>query len=122
MSHIITTALDKQDTQGLYSCTNAPNSVICHILQHLQENDNNILTLLRSENNAIFLRYFKSGMDELVRTQFLGESSRQVPVDFLINHISGSFVEMVRWWIEGGCRQTPQQLDGYFRAVIQPIL
>ena len=70
--HIIGTAMDKQDTHGLYTCTNAPHSVICHILQHLQENDNNILTLLSCESGPIFMSYFKSGMEELVRAQLLG--------------------------------------------------
>ncbi len=123
--HIISTALDRQDTHGLYSCTNAPHSMICHILQHLQENDGNILTLLSCESNAIFLQYFKRGMDELVRMQFLAEPAERrckVPTEFLVNHISGSFVEMVQWWLENGCTQTPQELDEYFRSVIEPIL
>ena len=123
--HIITTAMDTQDTHGLYSCTDAPNSVICHILRHLQENDNNILTLLSCESSEFFLRYFKSGMEELVRTQFLKDFEKRsfaIPQEFLINHICGSFVEMVRWWMEGRCRQAPEELDEYFRAVIDPIL
>ena len=61
-------------------------------------------------------------MDSLVSAQYVKEGSAALPRDFLINHISGSFVEMVRWWIEGGCKQTPQQLDDYFRQVIEPIL
>ena len=73
--HIIGTAMDKQDTHGLYACTNAPHSVICHILQHLQENDNNILTLLSCESSPIFMSYFKSGMEELVRSQLLGDTT-----------------------------------------------
>lgn len=124
-NHILSTAMDKQDTHGLYACNHAPHSVIRHILNHLQENDNNILTLLSCESSPIFLRYFKSGMDDLVRAQFLTNPSERnpaVPQEFLINHISGSFVEMVQWWIEGGCRQTPAQLDDCFRAVIEPIL
>lgn len=122
--HIILTAMDKQDTHGLYACTDAPNSVILHILKHLQENDNNILTLLSCRNNEFFLRYFKSGMEELVRARFLTENRRctGVPVDFLINHISGSFVEMVQWWLEGGRVQSPAELDVYFRAVMEPLL
>lgn len=123
--HIIGTAMDQQDTHGLYTCTNAPHSVICHILQHLQENDNNILTLLSCESSPIFLNYFKSGMEDLVRTQMLKDPEHRrsdIPQDFLINHIAGSFVEMVQWWLEGGCAQTPQQLDDYFRAVTEPIL
>lgn len=123
--HIISTAMDKQDTHGLYACNNAPHSVICHILQHLQENDNNILTLLSCESSAIFLRYFKSGVEELVRTQILQADQApdaSIPREFLINHIAGSFVEMVQWWLEGGCTQTPDDLDAYFRAVTEPII
>ena len=40
----------------------------------------------------------------------------------MINHISGSFVEMVLWWIKGHRKQTPEDLDRYFRAVIEPII
>lgn len=120
--HIIGTAMDKHDTHGLYTCNNAPHSVVLHILQHLQENDHNILTLLSCESSEIFLRYFKSGMEELVRTQMLQETGSEIPRDFLINHIAGSFVEMVQWWLEGGCAQTPHQLDTWFRAVTEPLL
>lgn len=120
--HIIGTAMDKQDTHSLYTCANAPHSVVCHILQHLQENDNNILTLLSCESSPIFLRYFKSGMEQLVGSQLLPEYITSVPREFLINHIAGSFVEMVQWWLDGGRVQTPQELDEYFRAVTEPII
>ena len=30
--HILTTAMDRQDTHGLYACTDSPNSVIFHSL------------------------------------------------------------------------------------------
>ena len=75
--HIILTAMDKQDTHGLYACTDAPNSVILHILKHLQENDNNILGLLSFESNDIFLRYFKDSLNELVQTQFVIQNRKQ---------------------------------------------
>lgn len=120
--HIIGTAMDKQDTHGLYSCTNAPNSVILHILRHLQENDGGILTLLTCRNNEFFLQYFQSGMERLVATQFLEGRETSVPREFLINHISGSFVAMVQWWLKGGRTQTPEELDAYFRAVTEPLL
>lgn len=120
--HIIGTAMDKKDTHGLYSCTNAPNSVILHILRHLQENDGGILTLLTSENNEFITQYFQSGMELLVATQFLGGRETQVPREFLVHHIAASFVAMVQWWLEGGRKQTPEELDTYFRAVTEPLL
>lgn len=123
--HIIGAAMDCTHTHGLYSDENAPESVFCHLLCHLQENDNNILGLLSCESSDIFLRYFKDGMNELIQTQFVRQnrnSSANIPQDFLINHISSSFVEMVLWWLKGRMKQTPAELDRYFRAVIEPIL
>ena len=43
------------------------------------------------------------------------------PDDFIINHISGSFVEMVLWWVKNGMKESPTKLDNYFH-VIEPII
>lgn len=123
--HIIKSAADCTHTHGLYSDKNSPEPIFCHLLQHLQENDNNILDLLSCESSELFLRYFKQNLNELIKTQFIKQnshSSSKLPLDFLINHISGSFVEMVLWWIKGRMKQTPEQLDQYFRSVIEPII
>ena len=45
-----------------------------------------------------------------------------LPDDFIINHISGSFVEMVLWWVKNGMKESPTELDNYFHAVIEPII
>ena len=114
-----------EHSKGIDSEGNAPESVFCHLLQHLQENENNILGLLSSESSEIFLRYFKDSLNELIQKQFIGQDRRanlDIPEDFLVNHISGSFVEMVLWWTRGQMKQTPEELDRYFRAVIEPVL
>ena len=123
--HIISSAADCTHTHGLYSDGNAPESVFCHLLQHLQEDENNILELLSCESSEIFLRYFKDSLNELIQDQFVDQNRKTntgIPRDFLVNHISGSFVEMVLWWIRGRRKQAPEELDRYFRAVIEPIL
>ena len=123
--HIIDSAMDCTHTHGLYSDGNAPESVFCHLLQHLQEDENNILELLSCESSEIFLRYFKDSLNELIQDQFVDQNRKTntgIPRDFLVNHISGSFVEMVLWWIKGRRKQAPEELDRYFRAVIEPIL
>lgn len=123
--HIIGSAMDCTHTHGLYSDGSAPESVFCHLLQHLQENDRNIIALLSCESSEMFLRFFKDSLNELVRSQSINQNRKantDIPEDFLINHISGSFVEMVLWWIRGHRKQTPEDLDRYFRAVIEPII
>lgn len=123
--HIISSAMDCTHTHGLYSNNNVPESVFCHLLQHLQENENNILELLSCENSDLFLRYFKDNLKELLQNQFVNQNRRNnkdIPQDFLVNHITGSFVEMVLWWIKNQMKEPPEKLDKYFRAVIEPIL
>lgn len=96
--HIISSAADCTHTHGLYSDRNAPESVFCHLLQHLQEDENNILELLSCESSEVFLRYFKDSLNELIQNQFVNQNRKNnsdIPQDFLVNHISGSFVEMV---------------------------
>ncbi|HIU16000.1 MAG TPA: TetR/AcrR family transcriptional regulator [Candidatus Ventricola intestinavium] len=121
--HIIRSTVDSTHTHGLETDGGAPQSVFLHLLQHLQENDNNILGLLSGENNEIFLRCFKDSLNGLIQSQVASlKRNQEIPRDFLINHISGSFVEMVLWWIKGHRRQTPAELDRYFRAVMRPVL
>ena len=124
-THIIVTSMDSTHSTGLYSDNSAPHSVFCHLLQHLNKNDNNVIALLSSKSSDLFLKYFKDSMNELIRDHFeikTPDLPTDIPKDFLINHITGSFVEMVNWWIKGKMKYTPEELDKYFSAVIEPIV
>ena len=104
----------------IFEC-DAPDSVFLHLLQHLQKNDNNILELLACENNEMFLRYFKEDLQKLIRKQlylFEGRRARELPEDFWVNHISATFVESVRWWIDNGMKESPELLSSYFLMAI----
>lgn len=121
--HIVDSAVDASHTQGLYSTQAAPKSIFCHLLQHL-EKQNNMVRLLCGENGDLFQRYFKDSLNELVRAQVIGSTGSRnpdLPLEFLVNHISGSFVEMVLWWVKENRQYTPEELDRYFCMVIQPI-
>lgn len=124
-NHIIDTAMGLPHGHYHYSCGSQTDSVWLHLLRHLQENDRNILGLLSSQNNEIFLRYFKSDLRKLVLSQYAGreppENSR-LPEDYLINHIASSFVEAVDWWLSRKMAETPETITEYFLATINPIL
>ena len=53
----------------IFEC-DASEPVFLHLLQHLQKNDNNILTLLSSQNNELFLRYFRCNLEILVEKRY----------------------------------------------------
>ena len=119
--HIVGAALDRSHTHGRPPC-GVPVPAFCHLLQHLQENDKNVLELLACESKDLFLRYFKNSLNALVRAQIKGPFREGLPEDFLVNHISATFVEMVLWWLQTGCRQTPEELAGYFAIVAGPFM
>ncbi len=123
--HIIGTAMGLP--QGQYHCTcgSSTDSVFLHLLRHLQENDRNILELLNSQNNEIFLSYFKSGLRKLIVAQYAHRGLLKhslLPEDYLVNHISSSFVDTVVWWLSRGMKESPEQLAEYFLATVEPIL
>ena len=114
------TKADGERHHHIFEC-DAPTSIILHLLQHLQKNDNGILELLACENNDLFLRYFKENFKDLIKKQpqiFEKKKNTELPDDYWINHISSSFVETVKWWIDNGMKENPETVSEYFLAVI----
>jgi AcrR family transcriptional regulator len=104
----------------IFDC-DAPDSVFLHLFQHLSRNDNHILDLLSSQNNDLFLRYFKVGLVDLIESQLETFEIRipaELPRNFLVNHIAATFVETVRWWVENKMQESPELITKYFFLVI----
>ncbi|MDO4156865.1 MAG: TetR/AcrR family transcriptional regulator [Oscillospiraceae bacterium] len=124
--HIIDTAIGLPHEQhSHYSCGTATDPVFLHLLRHLQENDRNVLGLLSSDNNDIFLRYFKSNLKKLIITQYADKGrlkNSELPSDFIVNHISSSFVETVHWWVSHKMQETPEEITGYFLKTVETLV
>ncbi len=104
----------------IFTCDSSA-SVFLHLLQHLQKNDNNILALLSSQNNALFLRYFRSNLDVLVENNlelFPQQKDKKIPLPFWKNHIVSTFTETIRWWIDNGMAETPEVITEYFFTIV----
>ena len=104
----------------IFKCE-APDSVFLHLFSHLLKNDNNILELLSGENNELFLSYFKLNLQIMVKAQlfmFEERKNEKLPESLWINHISSTFVETVRWWIENGMKESPETINEYFNLSV----
>ena len=79
------------------------------------------MALLSCRDNELFLRYFKTNLTRLVRSQralFEARRSPELPDDFWDDHISATFVETLRYWIDHGMKQTPEQITRYFLLAV----
>ena len=96
--------------------------IVSHMLYHMQDQQKNIRGLLTCESRDIFLQYFREKLRETLAAR--GHEllrSHTLPDDFLINHITGSFVLMVEWWMQNGCRESPEEMAEMYAALITPI-
>lgn len=119
--HIINSAIGKTNHSHLYSNCNKTTSVFLHLLEHLKNNDDHMLTLLSCQNNELFLQYFKNELKEMIQIQFQNGQAvnkTDLPEEFLINHISATFVETVTWWIHHKLQESSEEILDYFLKVL----
>ena len=104
----------------IFNCE-SEGSAFVHLFYHLQRNDNGILDLLSGRNNELFLCYFKNSLKKLVESQlplFESRKSDKLPVDLWVNHITSTFIETVRWWIDNGLCESPETITEYFYLMV----
>ena len=107
---------EQEEKRNIFHC-DAHDSVFLHLFKHIKKNDNNIGKLLSSKSNDLFLEYFKNGVKGLVEKNYSDFESNKpqiVPKDFWVNHVTSTFIETLRWWLENDMRQTPETITEYF--------
>lgn len=119
--HIFDTENDSvHEHRHIFNCQGS-DSVILHLFQHFQKNDNNILDLLSSQNNELFLRYFRGNLEELIEKHlslFDNRKAESVPKAFWKDHIASTFVQTLRWWLGNGMKESAETITRYFFAVV----
>ena len=123
--HIMDSAIGNHNHSHLYSHCEVSNSVYLHLLRHIQNNDDNLLTLLSCQNNELFLSYFKNELKKMIHLQFEKKQAinkTNLPEDFLANHISSTFVETLTWWIHHKFQQTPKEIIRYFYMLLDGVV
>lgn len=122
--HIIDSTLEasmkNQKSNVKYSGT-----IFQHLFHHLRDNDKNILVLLSSQNNELFLQYFKFNLNKLIETEYAQKGflkSSDLPQDYIINHISSSFVSTVSWWISGNMKESLEEITEYYLETVKPFI
>lgn len=89
-------------------------------------NSNDYLKLFRHiQNNQLFYRtYFKLGYDskhqiELYDTQQAREYFDNKHINYHIEFFKNGFNAIVKLWLEGGCKETPEEMEEIIRKEYQ---
>lgn len=108
---------EEAEHRHIFEC-DPPESPFLHLLEHLAQNDHQILRLLSGPSNELFREFFKTELEGLIRREYTwvsGGKAPELPEDFWIHHAAATFVETVCWWITHGKKESPGMIYKYFQ-------
>lgn len=112
-SHVFLDDLAAEKTHDFSSRNSGLETRLSHILHHLKDNKNNMIGILSCESGELLMKYFKEYL-HVMFSEYLDEIEIDAPVDFVLNHLVGSFAETVMWWIDNRMKYTPEETAKYF--------
>lgn len=86
---------------------------LSHTLWHIRENKTDLSGILLSDSGELFMQYFKEHLYAMFE-HHIGSFNTNVPKDFLLNHLVGSFAETVKWWLKEDTKTDPDTTAKYF--------
>lgn len=91
-------------------------SRLSHILWHLQRQKEMTCSLLTGDSEGLLMNSLKKQLLRLFSLH-IKDFTDEVPYDFVINHLSASFCEAIRWWVHSNMEPEPSTVSGYFLKI-----
>ncbi len=111
--HIFSHELPSESTHDFSEAEHGLDEKLTHLLYHLKDNKGNMLGLFSGYSRDLFLRYFKEYLSEIFM-RYPDCMRTDVPADFALNYMVGSFAETVKWWINRGMKETPEIITDHY--------
>lgn len=89
---------------------------LAHVLWHIRDSKNDLSGILLSDSGVLFMQYFKEHLKQLFAPD-LEQLRGDVPADFALNHLIGSFAETVSWWMRENLTTEPETVATYFMSL-----
>ena len=91
---------------------------LSHTLWHIRDEKSDLWKILLYDSGEIFMKYFKEHLRKMFKL-YTDNFKTDVPEDFLLNHLVGSFAETVLWWINEGMKTPPETTAKYFMSMTE---
>lgn len=94
------------------------------LFRHIQAHQHLYEALVWGRAADFFFRRTRTYLTKLIETQLaaqLGcERTPSVPLPIMANHIAGSFMMLVQWWLDNELPYSPERMDEMFRQLVMP--
>ena len=115
--HIFSSDLQSERSHDFSSSDHGLQEKITHLLYHLKDHKGNVLGVLSGESGELFMRFFKEYLASMFE-QYPESISQDVPKEFALNHLVGSFAEAVKWWMGNRMKMAPEELAECYLKLI----
>lgn len=109
-NHVFNKTLPQESNAGYEHGSNNMELKLAHTLFHLQEKKAIIKSLLYSDSADLLMKFLKD---------YLSDLFMRYVKDFLLNHLVGSFIETIKWWILNDTKESPEEIAKYYMAVLK---
>jgi AcrR family transcriptional regulator len=91
------------------------------LFQHIQEQWKLYKMLAWGSGVDVLTRHLQKSLSEKIE-QRLSESRQayEIPLPIIANFLSGSFLSLIKWWLDNKMIYTPEQLDVMFQKLALP--
>jgi AcrR family transcriptional regulator len=75
--------------------------------------------LSRNRGGAVALRKIREILRELMRQDLAAypQATSVIPRELAIEHLVGAYMSLLTWWLDGGAKMPPEQIDAAFRRL-----
>lgn len=116
--HIFAEHLTSETTHDFSLSADGLQIKLTHLLYHFREDKQGIARVLCSESGDLFMGFFREYMTEMF-ARYQSVFPCEVPVDFVLEHLTGSFAEAVRWWIGNDMKESPEKVTEYYLTMLR---
>jgi AcrR family transcriptional regulator len=91
------------------------------MFEHARDHIDLYRVLVGGRGGAIALGTIRQILSDLVRNELAAnvdkKSADAMPREFVIQYVVGAFMAVMTWWLDGGAKLAPQQIDAMFRRL-----
>lgn len=91
------------------------------MFEHAREHMHLYRALVGSKGGAIALDTIRQTLCDFVRGELVKAESKDAtgaPRELVVQHIVGAYMAALIWWLDGGAKTSPQQMDAFFRRLM----
>lgn len=91
------------------------------LFQHIQEQRKLYRILTWDSGVDVLTRHLQTSLSEKIAERLAGSGQPfDVPIPVIANFLAGSFLSLVKWWLDNKMTYTPEQMDEMFRKLTLP--